>query len=216
MVLKASKNTLLTKTIIFQLLKTTQIATYFADLYNSRLDTIKSVPQSERVFFTRVLVTKFKKQFCLLEAYIPGKFDKYTNNREYVNENVPLLTAFSHFTYQLSDGKYMVADLQGVNNLLTDSVVHTRQEKFSKLGDLGSVGMVSFFRFHECNKYCKILNLKPHEAQQNRVQQVRKEPVTFNVSKFYTKCGFLFCNANAMGNRFCQTCEEKMNLTELW
>jgi len=47
----------------------------------------------------------------MLESYIQGEFQKYTNNFNYVNENVPLVTAFSHYTYQRTEKNFMVTDL---------------------------------------------------------------------------------------------------------
>jgi len=36
------------------------------------------------------------------------------------------LTAFAHFVYEKSDGKYLINDFQEVGRLLTDPVIHTQ------------------------------------------------------------------------------------------
>ena len=157
-----------------------------------------------------------KNQYYLLEPYIPGTLQKYTNNYTYVNESVPLLTAFSHFTYHITEGKYMVTDLQGVDNLLTDPVVHSFDRHFKNQGDLGQQGMLGFFRYHECNKYCRFLGLPEHAAQKNKVDRVIKEPVEFNLYRIYKKCNYYFCNNNSQKNPLCGACKKNVDFSKAW
>ena len=78
-------------------------------------------------------------------------------------------TAFSHFSYDVTDGYLLVCDLQGVSTtdkngkdtlLLTDPAIHCAKHlRFGKT-NLGSLGMKRFFKRHVCNKYCKALGLE--------------------------------------------------------
>ena len=104
---------------------------------------------------------------------------KYTNNMDFVldpttldesgRKKLELAIAFSHFSYDVTDGYLLVCDLQGVsttdNNgkdtlLLTDPAIHCAKHlRFGKT-NLGSLGMKRFFKRHVCNKYCKALGLE--------------------------------------------------------
>ena len=105
---------------------------------------------------------------------------KYMNNLDFVldpktlDENgrkrLELAIAFSHFTYDVTDGYLLVCDLQGISDvaekgkkeifLLTDPAIHCAKHlRFGKT-NLFSVGIEKFFRKHECNKYCQALGLK--------------------------------------------------------
>ena len=183
--------------------------------YNKALQK-KGYSKNINLEFTRVLVVQIGTEYYLLEAYIPGKFEKYTNNFNYVNESVPFMTAFSHFSYEFTKGKYMVTDLQGSNNLLTDPAVHSSDVQFASQGDFGLKGMVAFFRNHECNEFCKKLGLKPHAAQAERSGAVMKEKVAFDISNHYKKCHFYYCNGNAKDESLCTHCKVKVDITKLF
>jgi hypothetical protein len=78
--------------------------------------------------------------------------------------------AFSHFTYEYSNGKKLVCDLQGVWNaddgfVLTDPVIHHVSSKEGRkhrngATDKGFEGVEKFFTSHECNALCKKLGLR--------------------------------------------------------
>ncbi|KAK4228864.1 hypothetical protein QBC38DRAFT_508680 [Podospora fimiseda] len=70
--------------------------------------------------------------------------------------------AFSHFTFERSKGKFLVCDLQGAGEFLTDPVVHTADENRFKLSrtNVGFEGMKLFFMSHECNDVCSRLELR--------------------------------------------------------
>lgn len=81
--------------------------------------------------------------------------------------------AFSHFTYEQSNGKNLVCDLQGVWNqddgfVLTDPVVHDvcPSGKKHKNGatDTGLRGVEKFFGTHKCNALCKRMQLQERTA----------------------------------------------------
>lgn len=109
-----------------------------------------------------------KKDQCMaLEPFIHGKYVKYNNNSGWVNkdkEEGPFhhaAQAFSHFTFERSQGRFLVSDLQGVGQVLTDPAVHTRDpERFPLTRtNLGEDGFKFFFATHTCNDVCRELGL---------------------------------------------------------
>lgn len=106
---------------------------------------------------------------CLsLEPFIEGEYIKYNNNGLFVREDSPddqfnrIAQAFSHFTFERSWGDFLINDLQGVGNQLTDPSIQTRDPERFKLNDtnLNEDGFKFFFVSHKCNEICKILELK--------------------------------------------------------
>ena len=117
----------------------------------------------------------FKKQnsdeYMSIEPFLEGKFVKYNGNSGYVNQDPELVNkpshqaaqAFSHFTFERSRGRYLVCDLQGVGNTMTDPAVHAvSSDARFKLSEtnLEREGFMFFFAFHECNHLCERLGLK--------------------------------------------------------
>ncbi|KAK6536346.1 hypothetical protein TWF281_000585 [Arthrobotrys megalospora] len=102
-----------------------------------------------------------------LEPFIEGHYVKYNNNAGYVNGDITeksnkAAQAFSHFTFERSQGRFLVCDLQGVGELLTDPAVHTSDPDRFVLSptNLGEEGFKFFFASHECNDVCHKLGLK--------------------------------------------------------
>ena len=64
--------------------------------------------------------------FFSVECYLPGAFTKYSSNSGFVTDEVVRHTphAFSHFTFEQSEGCEMVVDVQGVGDLFTLSLIH--------------------------------------------------------------------------------------------
>jgi hypothetical protein len=72
----------------------------------------------------------------------------------------------------------MVADIQGVGEILTDPVIHSKYYEFYGLGDQGTKGMLIFFMRHKCNPICEKLNLKKNRYQEKYKEMVFKETDT--------------------------------------
>ncbi|KIW03287.1 uncharacterized protein PV09_05500 [Verruconis gallopava] len=116
--------------------------------------------------------TASRKDHLSLEPFMEGKYVKYNNNTNWVNRDLPndpvnqAAQAFSHFTFERSQGRFLVSDLQGVGRLLTDPAIHARDDKRFQLSDtnLGKEGFKFFFSSHECNDICRKLQLKSNRA----------------------------------------------------
>ncbi|KAJ2984409.1 hypothetical protein NUW58_g6073 [Xylaria curta] len=91
---------------------------------------------------TAALQPRSRAGACIsIEPFIDGHYVKYNNNGPYVNEDLPddpcnqAAQAFSHFTFERSWGHFLVNDLQGVGNLLTDPAIQTKDPERFKLCD---------------------------------------------------------------------------------
>ena len=75
-----------------------------------------------------------------------GEYKKYNSNAGYIQlsknntfRNTP--QAFSHFSYEASEGKILVADIQGVGDLYTDPQIHSAEvEEYDGDANLGLRG----------------------------------------------------------------------------
>lgn len=115
---------------------------------------------------------KLQSKYYAVEKVLKGNFTKYNNNFDFVAdfskykekaEEMFLFNevaqAFSHYTFQKSDGNLLVCDLQGVVHKLTDPMILTKKQ--NKLqGNLSCAGIAQFFTTHQCNDVCKALSLE--------------------------------------------------------
>jgi len=102
---------------------------------------------------------------CLLEPFVHN-FEKFNSNTGWYdqeaseeNEVDAVMQALSHYSYHVTDGKYVLCDLQGGRYLdgviLTDPTLHSLQAEQFGGADLGPKGISTFFGRHECNEYCQ-------------------------------------------------------------
>ncbi|KAI0442591.1 hypothetical protein F4803DRAFT_518413 [Xylaria telfairii] len=137
----------------------------FALEFNALLDPKYSLD----FIVTAALQPQSRADACIsIEPFLDGKYVKYNSNRAYVNEELPddpcnqAAQAFSHFTFERSRGRFLVDDLQGVGNLLTDPAVQTKDPERFKLcdGNVNEEGFKFFFSSHKCNALCRKLRLR--------------------------------------------------------
>lgn len=102
-------------------------------------------------------------EYVAIEPYLHGKYEKYNSNGGYEDNTAAIMNAFSHWTWHVSGHRYLVCDLQGVENgskyILTDPCIHSLDGRFGPT-DLGVVGMETFFENHDCNVICEALKLE--------------------------------------------------------
>lgn len=140
----------------------------FALEFNAVLENEHSVDFIVTACFKGRSKKTFGDEYISIEPYVDGTHVKYNGNDGYVNTDIPddpsnqAAQAFSHFTFERSQGQFLVCDLQGVGELLTDPVIHTRDQKRFDRSKTNSneEGFKLFFRTHECNDICRKLMLK--------------------------------------------------------
>ena len=106
-----------------------------------------------------------------------GEFEQYMNNtgvrcvppEHVVGQKAECL---SHFSFEKSNNKLLLVDLQGSGHTLLDPEIASVQftddkadesEYLFSAGNLSSVAIKNFLQSHECNKFCKLLGLKQFE-----------------------------------------------------
>ena len=104
-----------------------------------------------------------------MEEYIDGDFIKYLNNNGDLCEESDVMVekaeCYAHFTYEKSEGKLIVLDLQGSKYTLYDPEISSSEllggdgkMQFCN-GNLAANAMENLFSNHNCNFYCKLLKL---------------------------------------------------------
>ena len=121
----------------------------------------------------------YREEWIMIEPFLAGNFTKFNCNDGSVGEHKDhVMQAFSHFTYHISDGQMVFADVQGVEKrdmiILTDTCIISRKQGKFGLTDLGERGLIRFMMNHECNDFCDKHWLKPNpDAMVEELSQVR-------------------------------------------
>lgn len=107
----------------------------------------------------------------LVEPFIEN-YRKFNSNTGWNDSSTPwpqVMQALSHFTYHISNGAYLVCDIQGGIDskavILTDPAILPTKKEFGPL-DLGPKGISSFSGQHKCNRFCQQTWRKPHDCTQ--------------------------------------------------
>ena len=99
---------------------------------------------------------------CHARRVITGEYVKHNSNSGYVEAHRRATPqTFSHWTFEASNGRLMVVDIQGVSDLYTDPQVHTLEGKGYGEGNLGANGFALFFAAHRCSPLCARMGLTP-------------------------------------------------------
>ncbi|XP_075715558.1 transient receptor potential cation channel subfamily M member 7-like [Rhinoderma darwinii] len=128
----------------------------------------KQIAYSPRFLEVFLLYCHSVSQWFTVEEYMAGRFRKYNNNTG--SESVPsnklekTMLAFSHWTYEYTRGEFLVLDLQGVGENLTDPSVinageHRSQDMIFGPANLGDNAIKNFCTKHQCNTCCRFLKL---------------------------------------------------------
>ncbi|CAF1091974.1 unnamed protein product [Adineta steineri] len=168
-----------TKEKYLEMLDCQTVADYLAQEFNKLSPINNSTAMIKKIKF---IMTKLvfmpqggegKFRYYTMERFIEGAYKKFSNNIGYVNYQDPALTlqAFSHWTYERTNGEMIVVDLQGIDigdhqtYLLTDPCIHATDLKRFGRTNLGKAGMKRFFQTHVCNIICHALKLKRNKYQ---------------------------------------------------
>ncbi|XP_077869811.1 transient receptor potential cation channel subfamily M member 6-like [Saccoglossus kowalevskii] len=108
-------------------------------------------------------------EYVTVEEYIDGDFVKYTNNdgtiSQIKSEICQKSESLAHFSYEKSDKKLMVVDIQGSGYNLCDPEIASRNllnddnEFMFTTGNLTETAITNFVENHICNNYCQLLKL---------------------------------------------------------
>ena len=91
-----------------------------------------------------------------VEDVTPGEYSSSAKNPA---EQLELFQAFSHFSYQYTNGFLMITNLSGVGEFTRSDQIHCRNPNLFGEKNEGYFGMIKFFTQHRCNKYCNALKL---------------------------------------------------------
>ena len=128
--------------------------------------------------YNKVYYAVYNGQPITIEQYVNGTFYKYVNNdgncidphsneMKVVYEKAQCLVHYSFIKFQKN---LMLLDLQGSNYMLYDPEIATLQlvkphevagvdEIYFCAGNLSKVAIENFILQHQCNDYCKMINL---------------------------------------------------------
>jgi len=118
----------------------------------------------------RDVATESGYRYVTAEKYIPGVYMKFNGNDGYVNTSkdtkdiANVVAAFSHFTFDQTEGAELCVDIQGVGIMWTDPQLHSTDKTFGP-ADLGLDGMRRFFRSHRCTDLCRELGLRHVDSE---------------------------------------------------
>ena len=131
----------------------------------------RAVPnQANRIAFNPVAVMKHNGKYHGVECYLYGHYKKWNNNGLWPDillsvDDIP--SCFSHFSYQHTQGREMVTDIQGIDasrgslrHIFTDPQMHTVPYcKTFGIGNISSRGMQNFLSTHICGHTCHSMGL---------------------------------------------------------
>ena len=120
----------------------------------------------------------FKELPVTIEKYVEGEFQKYVNNNglcipspaEAFDEIYAKVQCLVHYSYQISERKLILLDIQGSSFKLYDPEIATTdllandaslgpKEVNFCAGNLSCIAIDEFTSKHTCNKYCEMLSL---------------------------------------------------------
>jgi hypothetical protein len=127
--------------------------------------------------YTHCYYTTYNGEPATIEEYVPGTFVKIVNNDGHCtkppegasNQSKEIFAnaqCLVHYTYQSSERKLMLLDIQGSDFTLYDPEIATddvfdseTNEMYFCCGNCTTVGMENFIKAHTCNEYCKLMGL---------------------------------------------------------
>ena len=129
--------------------------------------------------YVKVFFAVFKELPVTIEEYVEGEFQKYVNNNglcipspaEEFDEIYAKAQCLVHYSYQISERKLMLLDIQGSSFKLYDPEIATTdllandaslgpKEVNFCAGNLSCIAIDESTSKHTCNKYCEMLSLE--------------------------------------------------------
>lgn len=146
------------------------LARHFAARLKQEMEKRNKVENfGEFLKYNKIYFGKCGEECVTVEEFIAGTFTKHINNTGDVCGDITSAickkaACLAHYSFQQSEKKLMVLDIQGCNNHLFDPEIATMEiisdgEYLFCTGNLSSNAINNFCVFHECNEYCKLLEL---------------------------------------------------------
>lgn len=171
------------------------VSSFVADHYATQFNNLIKIPN--KINFVKPYLTfdKVTKQFVYVEPYLEGKYTKFSSNTGYENPDYnAFIPAFSHLSWVVSKGQYVVLDVQGTYNnnkyYLTDPAIQSVEMKFGD-SDLGAMGIMRFLLFHKHNDICQNWTWIPSQVsgvlRQYNASSIARTSFRFEVGKGIVK-----------------------------
>ncbi len=152
--------------------QTNSLAQHFVNLFHHSASNVTNLIFGSTFQYNDVFLCKLPSQeYATMERFVEGTFEKYINNNGIIDDNntsdISLkAAAFVHFSFEKSNRKLMVVDIQGCGYKLLDPEIATRTLKENDeylfcAGNLSTRAINTFTEEHNCNKFCEGLGLKP-------------------------------------------------------
>ena len=126
--------------------------------------------------YNRVFFSQFEDEPATIEEFVPGNFIKYINNNGECCSLQQKCTAelkelrlkaecLVHYTFESTNQKLMLLDIQGSGYQLYDPEIATAElcdntsEIYFCCRNLSTIAMGEFSKKQVCNKYCEMLDL---------------------------------------------------------
>jgi len=181
----------------------TLLTDYFAKKFNKLLAKAESNAQNtEAATAARTMITVLplkiiqgsldpsieskERRVFLAQSFLNGQYIKFNNNygwrRQEQDKSTLLAQAFSHFTYEASMGYMMITDIQGIKKerdgiIITDPAIHSYvlKDHFGETNH-GKIGMIRFFKTHDCNDYCKkLMLLNSKTIDKTKIESIKEK-----------------------------------------
>nr|XP_033813746.1 alpha-protein kinase 2 [Geotrypetes seraphini] len=158
----------------------------YAKIYATEAEPLEEfgdVPEIIPIFLIRRPANNIP--YATVEEELIGEFVKYSirdgkeiNFRRRDSEAGQKCCTFQHWVYEKTNGNLLVTDMQGVGMKLTDVGIATLAKGYKGFKGNCPVSFIDQFKvLHQCNRYCKMLSLKPLQSslhQQRKLIPVEK------------------------------------------
>ncbi|KAJ3436491.1 eukaryotic elongation factor 2 kinase-related [Anaeramoeba flamelloides] len=160
------------------------------------------------------------------EPFLHGNFQKYTTNTFFYLKNAHIRTtleSFIHFSSDITDGKLIISDLQGVEMNLTDLTISTKGYQGNGV-NMGDMSFENFFKNHECSYACTKIRLPINKryveplTSNERSSSSRIKTVRYHDYKLICRrlwCGEVYTckpsECRGITLKLCNNCKEKYN-----
>jgi len=143
------------------------------------------------------------KYHYIVETLLIGEFQKYilqNGKNTKRNKNIcKLANTLMHYSYVMTNGYLCMADIQGTEDAFTDVCFNTRRGD-SGLADAGNEGLKSCTVYHNCNDYCKLLEID-NEKNETTLSQLylskrNRTSALYDVFKINKETKYIPFNSN--------------------